>query len=105
MAEKGAATPTSYHLAHPLSSRLPGRTIFMTEQHHRDLLDKVEDAIRRKQCSSRTAQAYLGWIERYLDFHGGRHPVSLGVVEVEAFLTHLLAEGHVACPGRKYTSA
>jgi hypothetical protein len=63
----------------------------MTEQRHGELLEQVEDAIRRKQYSGRTAEACLGWIERSLAFHGGRHPAGMGAAEVEAFLTHRAA--------------
>jgi hypothetical protein len=38
------------------------------------LLDQVSDAIRIKHYSQRTEQAYVGWIKRYIYFHGVRHP-------------------------------
>ena len=37
------------------------------------LLDKVRDAIRRKNYAYRTEQAYLGWIKRFIFFHEKRH--------------------------------
>jgi len=36
------------------------------------------------------------WIKRFILFHGKRHPLEMGAVEVEAFLTHLAVEGHVS---------
>jgi integron integrase len=46
--------------------------------------------------SPRTEQAYVGWIRRYVRYHGLRHPETLGDAEVVAFVTHLSAERHVA---------
>ncbi|MHB1085970.1 MAG: phage integrase N-terminal SAM-like domain-containing protein [Thiobacillus sp.] len=31
----------------------------------------------------------MGWIKRYIVFHGKRHPTQMGKVEVESFLTTL----------------
>lgn len=60
------------------------------------LLDIVRDTIRRKHYSIRTEEAYVNWIRRFILFHGKRHPKDMGAAEVEAFLTHLATEGHVA---------
>lgn len=35
-------------------------------------------------------------MRRFILFHGKRHPVDMGVGEVEAFLSHLAVEGNVA---------
>ena len=53
------------------------------------LLDQVRGRIRLKHYSIRTEQAYVDWIKRYILFFDKRHPRDLGVVEVEALLTHL----------------
>ena len=60
------------------------------------LLDQVRDAIRLKHYSYRTEQTYVQWIRRYILFHNKRHPNQLGVTEIEAFLTHLAVQEHVA---------
>ena len=60
------------------------------------LLDQVREAIRLQHYSIRTEQAYVGWITRYILFHGKRHPRDMGGPEVEAFLTHLTVEKNVA---------
>jgi len=62
------------------------------------LLDQVSDAIRVKHYSIRTEEAYVGWIRRFILFHDKRHPREMGGPEIEAFLTHLAVEGHVAAP-------
>ena len=59
------------------------------------LLDQVRDRIRVKHYSIRTEKAYLGWIKRYILFHGKRYPVEMGRAEVEAFLTHLAVQQDV----------
>ena len=60
------------------------------------LLDRVRHAARAKHYSYRTEQAYVYWVERFIRFHGIRHPDTMGAPEVEAFLTHLAVEGHVS---------
>jgi hypothetical protein len=60
------------------------------------LLDRVRDKIRLRHYSIRTEQAYLDWIRRFILHHGKRHPETLGGPEVEAFLTHLAVDRHVA---------
>ncbi len=60
------------------------------------LLDRVRERLRLKHYSLRTETAYLGWIRRFIHFHGKRHPSDLGKAEVEAFLTHLAVERNVA---------
>lgn len=60
------------------------------------LLDRLRDAIRVRHYSMRTEHAYTQWVRRFILFHNKRHPDEMGRVEVEAFLTHLAVEGHVA---------
>jgi len=62
------------------------------------LLDLVRERIRVKHYSLRTDEAYLGWIKRFIFFHGKRlrHPAEMGKEEVEAFLTSLAVERNVA---------
>lgn len=60
------------------------------------LLDATREAIRLRHYSIRTEQVYIDWIRRFILFHGKRHPLELGGVEVAAFLTHLAVERGVA---------
>src|SRR5215217_6018338 len=60
------------------------------------LLDRVRQAARVKHFSLRTEEAYVHWAERFIRFHGIRHPDTMGEPEIEAFLTHLAVEGRVA---------
>ena len=68
----------------------------MKEQRPKKFLDQVRDALRLKHYSIRTEQAYVGWVKRYIYFHGVRHPSEMGAPEVEAFLTYLAVKENVA---------
>ncbi len=60
------------------------------------LLDQVREAIRTRHYSYRTEEAYVGWIRRYILFHGKRHPREMGKEEVSAFLTALAVQRNVS---------
>lgn len=49
----------------------------------------VRAAIRARHYSHRTEKAYVGWIRRFVVFHGRRHPRTMGHDEIAAFLSHL----------------
>ncbi|WP_204138786.1 integron integrase [Halomicronema sp. CCY15110] len=66
------------------------------EPRPKKLLDQVRDAVRLKHYSYRTEQTYVQWIRRFILFHNKRHPQEMGVPEIEAFLTHLAVQEHVA---------
>jgi hypothetical protein len=60
------------------------------------LLDQLRDAIRIKHYAYSTEKTYVHWAKRYVLFHNKRHPAEMGVPEIEAFLTHLEVDEHVA---------
>lgn len=60
------------------------------------LLDRIREVIRRKHYSLRTEETYVDWARRFVRFCDMRHPRECGAVEVQAFLSHLANEGHVA---------
>lgn len=62
----------------------------------RRLLDQVRDRCRVRHLALSTEHAYVGWIRRFILFHGKRHPLEMGRAEIEAFLTHLAVNAHVA---------
>ena len=63
---------------------------------HPGLLEKVRECLRVRHYSLRTEEAYLGWIRRFVWFHGKRHPRDMGTAEVEAFLTDLAVKRGVS---------
>jgi site-specific recombinase XerD len=60
------------------------------------LLDQVRESVRLRHYSYRTEQQYVGWIRRFIRFHGKRHPREMGATEVETFLTSLAVQRGVA---------
>src|SRR6185369_16506831 len=60
------------------------------------LMDRVRHAIRVRHYSPRTEDRYVEWAERYIRFHGMRHPRDMGGAEIEMFLTDLAVNGHVS---------
>ena len=61
-------------------------------------MDRVHEQIRVKHYRIRTEHAYVDWVRRYILVHGRRHSFGSGAIQVEGFLTHLAAEGHVGGP-------
>jgi integron integrase len=56
------------------------------------LLDRVRAAIRVRHYSSRTEDAYVHWIKRYIFFYNVRHPADMGRDEISGFLSHLAVQ-------------
>ena len=59
-------------------------------------LDTVGEALRVRHYSRRTEEAYVGWIRRYILFHGKKHPTVLGPEAVGQYLSHLAVKRHVS---------
>jgi len=59
-------------------------------------LNTIREKIRIKHYSYKTEKAYVEWAERFIRFHGIRHPAEMGRAEVESFLTHLAIEKQVS---------
>ena len=53
------------------------------------LLPTVRRALKLRHYSHRTEEAYVGWIRRFVRYHGLRHPSELGEPEIERFLSDL----------------
>ncbi len=60
------------------------------------LLDVVREKIRLKHYSYSTEKGYVSWIKRYIVFHGKKHPIEMGKVEIEEFLTFLAVNQKVS---------
>jgi len=60
------------------------------------LLDVMRDRIRVRHFSYQTETVYLGWVRRFIRFHGGRHPREIGGPEVTQFLSYLAVERKVS---------
>lgn len=53
------------------------------------LLASLRSTLRRHHYSPRTEEAYVGWVRRYVRFHGMRHPAELGPPEIVGFVSWL----------------
>lgn len=53
------------------------------------LMEVVRRTMRERRFSLRTQEAYAGWIRRYIQFYGRRHPADLDAADVAAFLSDL----------------
>jgi integron integrase len=60
------------------------------------LLDRVRAAIRVRHYSTRTEEAYVHWIRRFILHHGKRHPSLLREPEIGAFIGSLATDSRVA---------
>jgi Phage integrase, N-terminal SAM-like domain len=60
------------------------------------LLDRARDTLRIRHSACRTEESYVQWIHCYILFHNKRYPKDIAEPEVEAFLTHLVADEAVA---------
>jgi integron integrase len=60
------------------------------------LLDQVRETIRLKHLSSRTEEAYVQWIKRYILFHNKTHPLKLSELEIRQFLSYLAQDKYVS---------
>ena len=60
------------------------------------LLDRVRERIRTRHYSRRTEKAYVGWIRRYVLFHGRRHPREMRAEELSRFLSSLAVDAKVS---------
>ena len=56
------------------------------------LIDQLRDQIRIKQYSPRTEKTYAHWVREFIIFHDKRHPGTMGVDEINQFITHLVVQ-------------
>lgn len=62
----------------------------------RTLLDELRSVLRVRRYSQRTAQSYTQWVQRYVRFHGLRHPSTLDASHVKRFLSYLAEDRRVS---------
>jgi integron integrase len=60
------------------------------------LVDQYRVFIRGLNMSYRTEQAYVHWLLRFIRFHNKKHPSTLGVSEIEQFLSNMAVQLNVA---------
>ena len=58
-----------------------------------ELLTTLREVIRSRHYSTRTEEAYVTWVRRYVRFHAVRHPRELAEPAIARFLSALAARG------------
>ncbi len=61
-----------------------------------ELLEKIRQAVRVRNYSYRTEQAYLYWVEKFLRHFHYKHPAEMGTREISQYLNHLAVHLHLA---------
>jgi len=69
------------------------------------ILDQLRGEIRVRHYSLRTEAVYVDWVKRFILFHNRRHPVEMGIREVEVFLSHLALERRVSASTQNQAKA
>lgn len=64
-------------------------------------LEQVRADMRLRGYSLATEKTYLLWIRRFIVFTGNKHPSSVDVSEIQAYLTHLAVKMHVSANTQK----
>jgi len=60
------------------------------------LMDQVREVLRYHHYGRKTELAYVRWIKGYIYFHNKQHPKDMGKREIEAYLSDLAVNQHVA---------
>lgn len=60
------------------------------------LFDVMRQKMRLRHLSLRTEKTYRYWVREFIRFHRGQHPRTMGVAEVERYLTDLAVRKRVA---------
>ena len=68
----------------------------LSEGAREDLLVRIRGELRMRHYSTRTEEAYVSWVDRFIRFSGNRPPLALDERAVRRFLTALAVEGHVS---------
>ncbi|MGH7470691.1 MAG: phage integrase N-terminal SAM-like domain-containing protein, partial [Longimicrobiales bacterium] len=71
------------------------------------ILEQLRRMIRTRQYSPKTERSYIGWVRRFLQFHGNTidHPNGLASVHAIAFLEHLALNERLAAGSRNQAAA
>jgi integron integrase len=85
----------SVRTPHPAGRAAPGTHCGDAAAAHA-LAERVREAIRARHYSRRTEKSYVGWVRRFLAFHGHADATRMGATEVRAYLTHLATRRRVS---------
>ncbi len=60
------------------------------------LLDRLNNAIKAKYYSKRTAESYTYWVKKFILFHNKQHPNNLGKNDIQQYLNYLAIHDKVS---------
>ncbi|TCS39566.1 integrase-like protein [Paucimonas lemoignei] len=60
------------------------------------LIEQLCQSLRDSRYSSNSVETYSHWVSSYIHFHGFRHPINMGAMEVRQFLTYLVNEHRIS---------
>lgn len=60
------------------------------------LLIQYREILRNRHYSHRTEETYISWVRQFILYHNKRHPRDMDVPEINAFVTYLVNEKHIA---------
>ena len=63
---------------------------------NKKLLDQIREIIRIKHYSIRTEKTYVDWAKRFILFNNKKHPLDMGVNEINAYMSFLAVKAKVA---------
>jgi len=61
-----------------------------------ELLERLRQAVRVRNYSYRTEQAYLYWVEKFLRYYHHKHPAEMGTSQISRYLNHLAVQLNLA---------
>lgn len=64
-------------------------------------LNSIAEFMLVRRYSKRTIKSYITWIKAFINFNQQRHPETLGMQEIEAFLTYLAVKRTVSSSTQK----
>lgn len=69
------------------------------------MLSVTRERLHLKHYSPRTEQSYVGWIRRFMRFHGRRHPHRMGASEGHALPTSFAVDRKVSAAAQNQAVA
>jgi integron integrase len=102
--QRRSAAPEQHHSAGPEQRRSPGPGSRQGASGS-NLLGEVWRVCGAHRFSDRTAEAYAGWVRRFVLYNDKRHPRELGSEDVVRFLTHLATERDVSASTQRQAAS
>ena len=67
------------------------------------IYEQAQEKIGKSKIGSTLKRSYMQWIEAYINYHDGRHPILMGSNELKSFIIYLDYKLHL--PEKTISSA